>query len=371
MPPITLLIKPSSSACNMKCTYCFYNSIATERNESFLGMMSFETTEKLIQSAFSYAGGYAEGSVVFAFQGGEPTLAGIEYFKAFIELQKKYNKNNVKVFYSIQTNGYLVDEEFAKFFKQHNFLVGISFDGPAEFHNLNRVDINSKGTYNNVIKAISLLKKHNVEFNILSVVTGKNATSIHKIYNFFKKSGYNYLQFIPCLEPLCDERGQNPYHLSTKAYAEYLKKIFDLFYNDFIVGRYISIRHIDNIINLLMGRPTELCSMRGVCSVQFVVEGDGSVYPCDFYAYDQYKIGNIGEMSFEQMLQSDVAKKFIEQSINLPDDCKKCEYLSLCRNGCRRDRDIGKDQHKNYYCEAYKQYFKYMLPKAQEILKRL
>lgn len=269
MPPINLLIKPASSACNMRCSYCFYNAIADNRTNAFEGMMTLDTLEQMVKEALEIA----EGNCFFAFQGGEPTLRGLDFYKTLIELVEKHNHRKIKVNYAIQTNGILIDDEWAAFFAENNFLVGLSLDGPEEIHNLNRKMQNGDISYNKVMKAARIMTKYKVDFNILCVVTGRVAKRIGKIYNFFKKQGFNFLQFIPCLEPLESQRGTSDYYLSIKEFENYLITLFDLWYNDFIKGEYISIRHIDNFINIVMGNPPEMCSMAGRCTVQYVVEG--------------------------------------------------------------------------------------------------
>lgn len=355
MPSVSVLIKPASSACNMNCKYCFYKDEAQNREDEFQGMLTLENAEEIIKSAAAFA----DGHCLFMFQGGEPTLAGLDFYRQFVKLENKYSKKDLRFHNSIQTNGYIIDETWAKFLHDNNFLVGLSIDGPAEIHDFNRIDNKEKGTLNRILKAAKLFDKFKVEYNILSVVTGKNARSIEKIYNFFKKQGFKYLQFIPCLEPLGNNRGDADFSLSPKGYADFLVKIFNLWLNDLKRGNYISIRHIDNQISMMLGANPEICSMNGCCSIQFVVEGDGGVYPCDFYVLDEWKIGNIGKNTFEEMLNCETASEFIKSSQNVPDECRTCAFACICRNGCRRDRTTDNNGNigKNYYCDSYKYYY--------------
>lgn len=355
MPSVSVLIKPASSACNMNCKYCFYKDEAKNRSNEFHGMMSVETAENIIKSAVEFSDEHCS----FMFQGGEPTLAGLDFYKSFIALEKKYDKTGIEFHNSIQTNGYVIDEEWARFLHENKFLVGLSLDGAADIHNLNRVDNNGKGTHNKILKAAKLFDKFKVEYNILSVVTGKNARSIQSTYNFLKKQGFKYLQFIPCLEPLGEAREEKDFSLSPKEYADFLVTVFNLWINDFKNGNYISIRHIDNQISMMLGAAPEMCSQNGCCSVQFVVEGDGAVYPCDFYVLDEWKIGEIGKNTFDEILNNETAVKFIDSSRNISDECKACPFFCICRNGCRRDRIINNDGTvgKNYYCDSYKYYY--------------
>ena len=355
MPPVNVLVKPASSACNMECSYCFYRDVAANRERGFEGMMSAETAEHLVAAAMEYA----EGGCTFTFQGGEPTLAGLDFYHNFLRFEKKYAKPGVSIQNSIQTNGYLINDEWAAFLRDNRFLTGLSLDGPADIHDFNRTDRMGKGTFNRTMQAARLLEKHGVPYNILCVITGRNARSIEKIYRFFVRQGFRYLQLIPCLDPLGEERGQAGYHLSCKEYEAFLLRIFDLWLSDLRAGRYISIRHIDNWLSVLMGRPPESCNMNGHCSIQFVVEGDGGVYPCDFYVLDEWRLGTVGEDRFAGMLNSTKAQEFIRASLSVPQECKVCPYHFICRNGCRRDRTDAPDGTfgLNYYFEAYKNFF--------------
>ena len=355
MPPVFVLIKPASSACNMACEYCFYRDVSSHREHSFEGMLTLQTMEKIITAAMEFA----EVSCTFGFQGGEPTLAGLDFYRQVVQMQQRLCKPGVQIFNSIQTNGLCINEEWANFLADNHFLVGLSLDGPPALHDLNRRDHRGTGTADRVLNTAHLFDKYHVEYNILCVVTGKNAREIRKIYHYYRQNKFDYLQFIPCLEPMDQVRGKERYHLSVDDYGEFLIKIFDLWYEDLKNGHYVSIRHIDNWIGILLGQRPEACSMNGRCSIQFVVEGDGGVYPCDFYVTDEWKLGNVNTDTFAQMLRSPNAQEFIKASIPLPDECRVCPILNLCRNGCRRDRLMTETNMpgKTYFCKAHLRFF--------------
>ena len=355
MPPINILIKPASSACNMACKYCFYRDVAEHREQAFEGMLSLQKMERVIRAGMEYA----DHSCSFAFQGGELTLAGLDFYRGLVELQKKYARSGVEIHNAIQTNGMLIDEEWAVFLAENRFLVGLSLDGPAELHNLNRLDTVGEGTFNRVMRAARLMEKHGVEFNILCVVTGRNARSVEKNYRFYRRQGFRWLQFIPCLDSLEQQRGEEKYHLSAENYGDFLIRLFDLWYEDLQRGEYISIRHLDNWLSILLGGQPEVCSMTGQCAVQFVVEGDGGVYPCDFYVLDEWRMGTVGESSFAEMQRGEVAARFIQASLRVPNKCRRCRWYGLCRNGCRRNRMtlLDGEVDRNCYCEAYQRFF--------------
>ncbi|EOD00141.1 anaerobic sulfatase maturase [Caldisalinibacter kiritimatiensis] len=359
MASITVLIKPSSSSCNMRCKYCFYHEIAENRAINNYGIMNKDTVDILIQRTFEYIG--ENGIVNFAFQGGEPTLCGIEYFKYFVKKVDEIRKGkNINVNYTLQTNGLLIDDDFAQFFSENNFLLGVSIDGPSIIHDKYRVDCKMQPTHSKVMRAVRILERYNVEFNVLCVVTKDVAHHPKEVYSFFKDNNFRYIQYIPHIDELGNEQG-NPFSLTTEDYESFLKYTFDFWYKDFMSGSGISIRYFDNIVDILLGFNPEMCSMQGHCSINMTIESNGNVYPCDFYVLDQYLLGNIKENSFWEMQNSVNGRKFLKQSNVLKEVCYHCEFLSLCRTGCRRHKEPMENGQlkRNCFCEAYKNFFKY------------
>lgn len=365
MPALSLLIKPASSLCDLRCKYCFYANVADHRDIKSYGFMSEATVDTLIDRALAYS----DTSITFAFQGGEPTLAGLDYFKYFVEKTNASKGPKVQVNYALQTNAMHITEEMAAFFAEHHFLLGVSLDGPKEIHDLNRVGPDGKGSYKTVLQAIKRLNQHSVDFNILTVVSKSVAKHPQKIYQYFKKSNYRYLQFIPCLDELGKPHGENPYALIPKDYGSFLSRIFDLWYKDFMEGRRISIRMFDNILQILLGYPPESCDMNGICSANLVIEADGSTYPCDFYVLDEWRLGMIQDMSLNELITSNTAKEFVSMSIDKNPTCASCEYLSVCRSGCRRHKtqDMVGNLELNYFCPSYMEFYGYTLDRFKEI----
>jgi len=320
--------------------------------------MPLEMLKVLVKKALSFA----DSSCTFMFQGGEPTLAGLPFFEKLIEYQSKYNTKSVTITNSIQTNGIMIDKNWADFFARKDFLIGLSLDGTKEIHNQNRIFADESGTFSCVLKTAELFNRTGVQYNILCVVTKNVARCARQVYNFFKSKGFRYLQFIPCLDPLEEERGSNAYSLTSQDYLHFLKTTFDLWYEDIKRKDAVSIRYFDNFLAMAMGQPPEACGMSGICGCQFVTEADGSVYPCDFYVGSEWKIGHILEDSFEDMRFSEVCEQFIEESRHLHPGCKACKWLPLCRGGCKRDRTASG---KNYYCDSYKAFLEYSLPRLQ------
>jgi uncharacterized protein len=366
MPPINVLIKPASSACNLRCQYCFYYDESEKRRQFNYGMMTATTLETIVCKTLECG----DTQVGFAFQGGEPTLAGLGFYQKLLELQQKYNWKKVKVSNAIQTNGLLINTDWAQFLAENHFLVGLSLDGPKDVHDRNRIDGNGQGSFNRVMKTVALFNQHRVEYNVLSVVTKAVARHIGQVYNFFvNKQGFRYLQFIPCLDGLGEEPGQSPYSLSPELYEEFLKRLFDLWYRDFQNGRRLSIRMFDNILQLLLGYPPESCDMKGHCSANPVIEADGSVYPCDFYVLDKWKMGNIMVDGFPEMLQCEAARAFVAVSHGIAVQCGACQFYPVCRGGCRRHYEPISDDRitqRNYFCRAYQGFYQYALPRFYE-----
>ena len=373
MPPLSLLIKPASGSCNMRCRYCFYTDEVHNRSVALCGRMSQETMRTMVDKVLDYA----EGACTFSFQGGEPTLAGLAFFRSLSDYVDNHPKaKGLTVGYSIQTNGYAIDEDWCRWFVDHRVLVGISLDGPREIHDRYRVDGNGEGTFDKVMAAIALMKKHGVDFNVLTVVSAANARHAAQVYGFFKKQGLTYQQYIECLDPIGEKPGRHEYSLTPEKYEVFLKTMFDAWYRDVTAGEYVYNRYFENLLMILTGQQPESCNLRGVCQAQWVIEADGSVYPCDFYALDQWCLGNINTDSFDHMEQVRRDSGFVAWSARVPEECRQCPARVLCRNGCRRNREPVTADHtgRNYFCSAYRGFLEYAYPRlrqlAQDILRR-
>jgi len=346
----------------MRCKYCFYHDISDIREVKSMGIMSEDTAQALIRSAFDAV--EPGGFVQFTFQGGEPTLAGLEFFRRFMELEAQYRTKGIGVGHSIQTNGLHLNEEWAQFLKTHDFLVGISIDASQAIHDAYRVDAAGKGTWDRVTAALALLDRYGVESNILCVVSSAVAKNPQRVYASLRKLGDHPLQFIPCLDPLEARRGSEAYSLKPEAYGRFLCGLFDCWYRDWKAGRYISIRTFDDHLRILMRMPPSTCAAAGACGSYLVVEGDGSLYPCDFYVLDEWKIGSIREMSVQQALAAPASVRFVREGSLRPEGCRACPWFPICRGGCRRD---WTELRTNYYCASFKAFFAYALPRLQEM----
>lgn len=363
MPNVDMLIKPASSLCNMRCKYCFYSDVAENREVKSYGIMTEETQKELVKKALTYADGYCS----FAFQGGEPTLVGLDFFKRQVELQKQYNCKGVTVTNAIQTNGLSLNEEWAEFLAANHFLVGLSLDGPREVHDAMRSDIAGNGTFDRIMETVKLFNKYKVEYNILTVVNKTVAQNAKKVYSFFRSCNFKYLQFIECLDPF--DAQPREYSLTPEDLEQFLKITFDEYYRDFQRGQYTSVRAFDNYVTMLMGKRPESCGMSGVCTAYNLVEANGNVYPCDFYVLDRYLLGNIHTHTFTDFANSPIAKDFVTQSLHVDNACRRCKWYRICHGGCKRCREpfVNGRPGLNRFCEAYKGFFKYAYPKMESM----
>lgn len=361
MPSASILIKPASSNCNLDCKYCFYKCLSSNREEYSKGFMKKETLELLIKNAIAYADDY----LTFAFQGGEPMLAGIDFFETVVELEKQYGKEkkNLHIENTLQTNGCLITDEWAEFFAKNNFLIGVSLDGPKKIHDAGRRDCFGKETFHQVMTGIEILKNHQVAFNILTVVTEDSTSKASAIYSFFQRNGFEYVQLIPCMDEMNRQslgKTSNPFAVNPISYGRFLSEFFDLWYEDFKRGNIMDVRMFSNLAQMSVGFPAEECGMCGKCKCYFVVEGDGSVYPCDFYCMDEYRLGTVAT-PFGELLKTKQAVSFEEVSCHKPEECLQCRYYNLCNGGCRRFREPFTDGKPgiNYLCEGYKLFFEH------------
>lgn len=355
--------------CNMRCRYCFYADVTRSRDVANRGMMSPEILETVVERALSET----ESTCCFAFQGGEPTLAGLHFFRALIDFEKKHNQKNIQILHALQTNGLTLDDAWGEFLCDNAFLVGLSIDAERQIHDSLRRDHADRDTHRRSLDAARLLERHKVNFNILSVLTRRLASHPNKVYNFYKNRGFRHIQFIPCLDDLNNANDDgHDWSLDAKTYGMFLCRVFDLWFQDLVRGEYVSVRTFDNYVHMLAGRPPENCAMAGQCVPYALIEGDGSVYPCDFYALDSYCLGNVRENSFAEMLSGSAAEAFAAPSYEPHPDCLACEYGFICRGGCRRDREpiINGRLSRNKYCDSYRVFFSHALPRLREVARR-
>ncbi len=352
MRPFTLLIKPSGSDCNLNCRYCFYKG----RCEISQGRqrMNEHVLKKLVENYLKL--GFAVSG--FAWQGGEPTLMGIEFFEKVVELQKQYGRDDQVVSNSLQTNGVLLDEKWCRLLSENKFLVGISLDGPKELHDYYRVDHSGNGSFDRVMQAIEICKSHDVEFNVLVLLNDHNIQQPEVLFDFFVEHKIKYLQFVPCVENDPQTGQLAEFSVSAQQYGDFLCRFFDRWYE--YGPAKLSIRDFDSILNYYVTGAHSICTFNRQCADYIVIEYNGDAFACDFFVEPQWRLGNIFDEPIEALAGSKKKREFAHQKEQLCSRCLGCRYLEMCRGGCLKDRLRGTEGaigRQSYLCSSYKQFF--------------
>jgi len=368
--PLTqILIKPSSADCNLRCEYCFYLPKSALYPQTRVHRMSDEVLREMVRQMME--AGHPE--VGFSWQGGEPTLCGLDFFRRAIEYQKKFGRSGQVVANSLQTNGILLNDEWCRFFAEYKFLVGLSLDGPPDVHNHYRRFADGRDSHEYTLRAARLMEKHGVEFNILAVVNDYSARHARRIYQYFREQGFTYLQFIPCVER--DPRTGGPAHFSVppEAYGDFLCELFDEWVKDFRDGLpTVSERTFDSLMHTYIGEPSPMCIFMESCGDYVVVEHSGDVYSCDFFVDPDHHLGNLLERNLHLIAASKEQFRFGMKKAALPPECKSCRWLQHCNGGCLKDRfTIPATNGSNYFCRAYKQFFAHSEPVFLRLRERL
>lgn len=332
MKNLSVMIKPASSLCNMRCKYCFYADISQKREFQSFGIMETQVMEQMLTQIKA---ALEPGDCInFVFQGGEPTLAGLSYFHDFTAITEQW-KNQIQVSYALQTNALCLDGEWCAFLAEHQFLVGVSFDIIRECHDSIRIDAAGKGTAKRVLQSMRLLEKYAVEYNVLCTLTKEAASHPVQVWNEIQKNKIKYIQFTPCLADLESTSGEAPYALSPEKFASFYITLFQFWKQALYKGEYISIKLFDDYVNLLAYGRVTACGITGRCHPQLVVESDGSVYPCDFYCLDEYCLGNITCEPLSAIWQKSVSSPAGKRDA-LAERCGSCTFKNICGGGCRR-----------------------------------
>jgi uncharacterized protein len=388
--PFHLMTKPIGPICNLDCEYCFY----LEKEKLYPGSENFKMRDDVLETYIQrYIASQATPEVTFAWQGGEPTLLGVAYFRRVVELQQKH-AGGKKISNTIQTNGTLLDDEWCAFLTQHGFLVGISVDGPAHLHDAYRVDKKQRPTFERVMRGLDLLKKHGTEFNTLTVVNARNSKHPLEVYRFLKEIGSSFIQFIPLVERKADAaaHAQNldlaaptdgefskspvtPWSVQAAQYGEFLCAIFDEWVRQDVGRHFVQI--FDVALGNWVGGGSGLCVFSENCGSALAIEHNGDLYSCDHYVYPQYRLGNLMNQSLGEMVQSPQQIQFGKnKSATLPRYCRECEVRFACHGECPKHRFIRTPDGEpglNYLCAAYKRFFNHADPYMKtmgELLRR-
>ena len=361
--PFTLLIKPSGSDCNVDCTYCFYKcrapQVGTGRQR-----MSGDVLERLVKDymglRFQLSG--------FAWQGGEPTLMGVDFYKKAVELQKKYANPGQQIVNTLQTNAVLLDEQWCRSLHDNNFLVGVSIDGPEGFHNHYRTDRAGAGSFQKVIKAVENLKKYKVEFNVLVLLNDKNVGHPDEVFDFFVKQDVRYLQFVPCVEFDRATGKAAEFSITPIQYGEFMCRFFDRWCK--YGPQKMSVRDFDSILSWCVQGRHATCTFDKQCASYIVIEHNGDAFCCDFFVEPRWRLGNIFETPIEKLAASDKKRQFMRAKQNLCDKCLVCRHLAICHGGCMKDKFSSFQNGGNsesYLCEGYRRFFDYAMPRFMQI----
>jgi uncharacterized protein len=366
-PRITsLLIKPASAVCNLDCEYCFYLDRDADPYKALPARrMPDETLERLVDTYLFYS--YPES--VLAFQGGEPTLAGLPFFEKLVRLEQQYGRSGQVVSNSLQTNGVLIDQNWCDLFRSYEWLLGVSLDGPEEVNDRFRFNKEGRGTWKRVMESIALLKKNRVEFNILCVLSQANVDRPKELYRFYRSIGIDNIQFIPLAE--FDAEGKPlPFTISPEQYGRFLCEVFELWWPE---RRKVRIRMFDNIAEAVAGQKPGTCTMHETCDSYVVVEYNGDVYPCDFFVESNWKLGNVTLDSWPEIARRSRRHSFASKKTLAHPECQVCEYQSICHGGCPKFRHGPQKRFDDldYFCQAYKMIFGRSVEPLREEVKRL
>ncbi len=391
------MAKPIGPLCNLDCSYCFYLSKQSLLSSSNNWRMPDEVLEEFIRQ-YIETQNYKE--IIFSWQGGEPTLLGLDFFRKVVELEKKYSTPHKKIENDLQTNATLLDDEWCEFLAEHNFLVGLSIDGPRELHDHYRKDRDGRGSFDRVSHAGRLLRKHEVKFATLSCVNRVTAQNPLKVYRFLRDEvGAVRMQFIPIVEPKIF-RGTAPQHwppetmpvLGSSAampgtpdsvvedwccdpndFGDFLCRIFDELHKKDLGKIYV--HYFDAAVEVWMGRVSPLCTHGPMCGKGVAIEHDGTVYACDHYVYPEFRLGNILETSLESMVFSEKQEWFgTNKERMLPEYCRQCKYEFACFGECPKNRFIRTPDNEpglNYLCSGWKQFYSHIDERVARIARQL
>ena len=391
------MTKPIGSTCNLDCTYCYYLSKENLAKGPGAARMSDETLELFIQQ---YIAGVTGDQIIFSWQGGEPTLLGLDFFRKVIALQKKHAKTGQRIENDLQTNGTLLEDEWCEFLKENRFLVGLSIDGPKEIHDHYRVSKGGRPTFDQVFAAAKMLQSYDVPLNTLTCVHRFNGRKPLDVYRFLRQElNSNYIQFIPIVEhrnfervapqtwnhdelPRDSEPEAKPGHpnsivtdwsVDPDDWGYFLCKVFDRWLSRDI-GK-VMVNQFETLVAQHLGLPSQMCIYSENCGKAVAVENDGSVYSCDHYVYPKYRIGNLKTGQLDKMVFSREQVKFgYAKSESLPQYCRQCAFLTDCWGECPKNRFIRTPDGEpglNYLCRGFKKFFAHTLPEVERIAARL
>lgn len=362
-----IFVKPVGARCNLACSYCYYLEKQDIVSSSTGAVMSNDILERYVRQHIEAS---TEPEIFFSWHGGEPTLAGLDFYMKAVEYQKKYKPSGSTIMNGIQTNATKITEEWASFFSREGFYVGLSLDGPEEYHNLNRTRADGKGTYEEVMRGLDVIRKHNVPHEFLCVVSNDNVHAPLEIYRFFRGLGAAYITFLPMVEKSegsdgkASERSVRPLD-----FGKFLSAIFDEWIENDIGS--LKVQLFEEALRTAFSQDHTLCIFKPVCGGVPVVEMNGDFYSCDHYVTPEHMIGNINDSPLAALLDHPRQKAFGQSKRDtLPRYCLECEVLDMCNGECPKNRFIMTPTGEpglNYLCEGYRYFFNHCRPFVNEV----
>ncbi len=363
---IGVMWKTVSEACNLACEYCYYSHCGGQPKE----ILRIEP--RVLESFIRDYMNLSDGSASFAWQGGEPLLAGLSFFEEVVALQAQYAPPGTSIGNAVQTNGTLITEEWARFFLQYNFLVGVSIDGPKSIHDARRVTHSGVGSFDRVMRGVAHLNRYQVEYNVLTVIHPGNVRRVRELMDFYRDNDFRWVQFIPSMAFSAQEVQQSgSYEITPDEYGDFLCEAFEYWYDEEYPR--FSIRMFDSVLSLYMNRDPGFCVLSKTCGQTLVLEQNGDAYPCDFFMGADWRLGNVGEQSIAELLASPAMRRFATLKPTLPVACQSCQWKSVCHGGCPRNRVYGEggEVAPDYFCAAYKRFYSYAEERMQRLALRL
>lgn len=356
--PLYVMLKPVGAVCNLRCKYCYY----LEKKDLYPDARNFVMSEELLEEFIKqYIGAQTMSQVLFTWHGGETLMRNISFYKKAVALQKKYGRGR-PISNCLQTNGTLLTDEWCRFFKENNFLIGISVDGPQHCHDKYRRTLDNRPSFYQVMKGVELLKKHGVDFNIMGVVNDYNSDYPLQFYHFFKSIDCHYIQFAPIVEQIDGKPAR--WNVRSRAWGDFLIAIFDEWVRNDVGDYYI--QYFDSTLANWVGQEPGVCTLAKTCGQSGVMEFNGDVYSCDHMVYPQYKLGNIKTNTLTQMMYSRQQQQFGNDKYDsLPAQCRSCKYLFACNGECPKNRiiqTIDGESGLNYLCQGYYKFFNHVAP---------
>jgi len=359
MKPFSLLIKPSSADCNLRCNYCFYLDRASLYPDDRQPRMSLQVLERVIASFFASP----QSTYSFAWQGGEPTLMGLPFFREAVRLQHELGRPGMVVANGFQTNGVLLNDDWARFFAESQFLVGVSVDGPPHLHDQTRRTSGGKGSHARIMAGLNALRRQRVEFNTLTLVNRANVAHPETIYDYLCDLGILHHQYIECVEFDAEGR-QQPFAISGSEWGDFVCRIFDRWYARDAFR--VSVRLFDTILAQLVDGISNTCVAGRSCDQYFVVEHNGDIYPCDFHVRHDLLLGNIMQDNWEDLQVSPLYRKFAAAKTAWSPACEVCPWQRFCNGDCPKNRP-GASTSLSHLCSGWKKFYAHTMPRFEEL----